>query len=188
MALRPAVFVDRDGTLLEERDYLASPDDVELVPGTIEALGRLRRSGFLVVVVTNQSGIARGLYTEGDYRAVASRVDEILDEAGVIPDGTEYCPHHPDFTGPCECRKPAAGMHRRAARALGIDLRRSFFVGDKLSDVAVADTVGGKGVLVLTGYGRDHLSAVGPDVRIEPDFPSAARWISSSVDPDLGLG
>jgi D-glycero-D-manno-heptose 1,7-bisphosphate phosphatase len=187
-ALRRAVFVDRDGTLLDERDYLDSPDDVDFIPGAIEALRLLKEAGFVIVVVTNQSGIARGLYSEGDYRAVASRVTEVLTDAGVAVDETRYCPHHPDFTGPCQCRKPGTGMHRAAAGALEIELSASFYVGDKRADVEPARALGGTGVLVRTGYGIEEEGLLGTDVRVEADLLSAARWIVASVDPDLGLG
>ena len=175
--LRPAVFLDRDGTLVEERDYLDDPDDVELVPGAAEAIRRLRANGFLIVVVTNQSGIARGLYREEDYLAVRERLQELLERAGAGLDATYHCPHHPDFTGPCDCRKPGPGMYRRAVRDLGIDLERSWFVGDKTTDVEPARSLGGTGVLVLTGYGPESKENVAPDVRVVKDLPAAADLI-----------
>jgi D-glycero-D-manno-heptose 1,7-bisphosphate phosphatase len=150
---RPAVFLDRDGTLIREADYLADPEGVELVPGVPDALRRLRAGGLALVVVTNQSGIARGLYTERDYERVAARLDEILAAAGAPVDATYHCPHHPDFTGPCDCRKPDLGMHRGAAALLGLDLARSWYVGDKPADVLPARAAGGRGILVRTGYG-----------------------------------
>lgn len=155
-AARRAVFLDRDGTLIQEREYLSDPAGVDLLEGVPEALARLRAAGFALVVVTNQSGIARGLYTLDDYRAVARRVDEVLEVAGVRPDATYFCPHHPDFTGPCDCRKPGRGMYLRAARELGLALKGSFFVGDRVKDVLPARTLGGTGILVRTGYGEEE--------------------------------
>ena len=174
---RPAVFLDRDGTIIRERSYLADPEGVELVPGTLEALAALRDAGLPYVIVTNQSGIARGLYSEDDYRAVAARLKEILESAGVPPEATRHCPHHPDVTGPCDCRKPGTGMHRSAAAEHGLDLGRSFYVGDKASDVEPARALGGSGILVRTGYGRRHEADVGPDIEVVDDLPAAVRRI-----------
>ena len=105
-----AVFLDRDGTLIEEKTYLSDPEGVVLIPGTADALSDLRDAGFKLVVVTNQSGIARGLYSEHEYHAVAKRLDDVLAEAGSPVDATMYCPHHPAVGPVCECRKPATGM------------------------------------------------------------------------------
>lgn len=172
---RPAVFLDRDGTIVVERHYLKDPDQAELVPGAADALRRLAGAGFALVVVTNQSGIARGYYTEADFRAVQRRVEELLARDGVRLDGVYHCPHHPDFTGPCECRKPATGMYRRAARDLGLDLARSVYVGDRLKDVQPAGTLGGKGILVRTGYGADH-------ARRSPDAVAVAADLGGVAD------
>ena len=172
-----AVFLDRDGTLVEERDYLADPADVKLVPGAPEAVRRLQAGGFKVVLVTNQSGIARGLYREVDYRAVELRLTELLRDAGAFLDASYYCPHHPDFTGPCTCRKPGPGMYEAAKRDLGVALERSWFVGDKASDVAPAARFGGRGILVLTGYGSAWADRLPVDVLVAPDVAAAAEII-----------
>lgn len=177
MTQRPAVFVDRDGTIINERSYLADPEGVSLVPGAASALAELRAAGLALVTVTNQSGIALGLYGEQDYRAVAARLDRELVVSGASVDATEHCPHHPDVTGPCDCRKPATGMHRRAATALGIDLARSYYVGDKVTDVLPAVELGGQGILVRTGYGRDHEAAVPEGTWVADDLRSAADLI-----------
>ena len=178
-----AVFIDRDGTLVEERSYLADPEQVALLPGVVRALESIRDVGLPVVVVTNQSGIARGLYTLGDYHAVAARLHEMLEAAGVAPALVEFCPHHPDFSGPCDCRKPGTGMYRRAAEKLNIDLQRSFYVGDKPSDVAATETLGGRGILVRTGYGRESEQGVGASIQVVEDLEGAADLILASVDP-----
>lgn len=177
MRLKPAVFLDRDGTLLEERSYIADPDRVVLVPGTVEALRALRAAGFGLVTVTNQSGIARGLYTEDDYRAVAARLNEILEREGAPVDATRYCPHHPEVTGPCACRKPAPGMYLDAAADLGLDLRASYYVGDKLTDVLPALELEGQGILVRTGYGREHEASVPEGVWVVDDLHGAVERI-----------
>jgi D-glycero-D-manno-heptose 1,7-bisphosphate phosphatase len=174
---RRAVFLDRDGTLIQERHYLADPEGVRLIAGCPDALRRLRDAGYLVVVVTNQSGIDRGIYTLDDYHAVAARLSEALAREGALPDATYFCPHHPDGSGPCDCRKPATGMYRRAAADLGIDLRASWYVGDKITDVEPALTLGGRGILVRSGYGSDMEHEVPAGVAVVDDVGAAARLI-----------
>ena len=171
---RRAAFIDRDGTLISERDYLSDPAGVELLPGALAALQLLHAAGWLLVVVTNQSGIARGFYGEDDYARVRQRLDELLAAGGVVLDATYHCPHHPDFTGPCDCRKPAPGMYRQAARELSIDLAGSAYIGDKLSDVEPARAFGGQGILVRTGYGSDESRRVRDDILVVADLAAAA--------------
>lgn len=151
MALRPAAFLDRDGTIIRDTEYLADPADIEMLDGAAAAIARLNAAGWPVVVVTNQSGIARGLLTEADYERVRARLDEILAGSGAHADATYRCPHHPDFTGPCDCRKPAVGMYLEAARDLGLDPAGSFYVGDRWRDVAAAAHFGGRGFLIQGG-------------------------------------
>lgn len=153
MTGRPAVFLDRDGTIIEDTGFLRDPGLVRLLPGAAAAIRRLREAGFAVVVVTNQSGIARGLITPGEYQAVAARVDALLAAEGAGVAGTFMCPHHPDFTGPCECRKPASRLYRQAAEQLGLDLSRSWWVGDRPTDVQPATALGGRGILLGPGTG-----------------------------------
>ncbi len=192
--LRPAVFLDRDGTLIVERDYLSDPDGVELVPNAVEALRRLRQAGFAIVVVTNQSGIARGLYREADYQSVAARLGQILAQSGVPLDGMYHCPHLLDVTGPCSCRKPATGMYLQASAELGLDPSRSWFVGDKVTDVLPAGELQGRGILVLTGYGNESLGSLPPGTVVAADLQDAAWHITTAglgrngVDPPRGLG
>lgn len=181
--LRPAVFMDRDGTLIQEREYLADPEGVELVPGTPGALKELRAAGFALVVVTNQSGIARGYYSEEDYRAVAERIDRELEAAGAPLDGTYHCPHHPEFSEPCGCRKPGTELHRRAARDLGLVPERSWYVGDKVKDVLPARELGGEGILVRTGFGGEEEDRLPAGFRVARDLPAAARIILAAGTP-----
>ena len=151
-AVRPAdgraAFLDRDGTIIEDRHYLARPDGVALVPGAAAAVRRLNEAGVAAVVVTNQSGIARGLVTPAQYEAVRARLDELLAAEGARVDATYLCPHHPDFTGPCQCRKPGPALYEQASRELGLDLARSAYLGDLWRDVAPALHFGGLGILV----------------------------------------
>jgi D-glycero-D-manno-heptose 1,7-bisphosphate phosphatase len=153
---RPAVFLDRDGTLIEDRHYLRDPDHVHLLPGAAEAVGRLNAAAIPAVVVTNQSGIARGLLTEADYAATVRRLDELLAAAGARVDGHYHCPHLPDVTGPCNCRKPGPLLYERAARDLDLDLTASWWVGDRERDLGAADRFGGRAILVLSGAGLDE--------------------------------
>ena len=175
---RSAVFLDRDGTLVEDSGFLHRPEDVRLLPGAARAVARLNAAGYVVVVVTNQSGIARGLYDVAAYDAVQRRLAELLAAEGARLDDAYYCPHHPDHTGPCACRKPGVRLFEEAARALGIDLRRSWFVGDKASDVAPARVLGGRGILVATGEGPTHTAAARADgVPVVADVAAAADHI-----------
>ena len=147
---RPAVFLDRDGTIIRDTGYVGSEDVVELLPGAAEAIRVLNESGWPVVVVTNQSGIARGYFTLEDYARVRARIDALLWSHGARLDASYACPHHPDLTGPCECRKPGTLLHRQAADALGLDVARSWYIGDRLHDVQPSTELGGVGVLVPT--------------------------------------
>ncbi len=153
-ARRPAAFLDRDGTIMVEREFLADPAGVELIPGAVDGLRALRHAGFALVLVTNQSGIARGLFRLEDFRAVQGRLEALLAADGVHLAGVYLCPHHPDFGLPCECRKPGPGLYRQAERELRLDLAHSLYIGDRLSDVDAAATLGGTGILVRSGYGR----------------------------------
>ncbi|MBV9773562.1 MAG: HAD family hydrolase, partial [Gemmatimonadetes bacterium] len=132
--LKPAVFLDRDGTVIHDAEYLSDPAGVRLMPGAGEAVARLNRAGIPVVLVTNQSGIGRGYFTEADFRAVQARLAEVLAAAGARLDAVYYCPHGPDDG--CDCRKPALGLWLRAAREMGLDLERSWYVGDRARDLA----------------------------------------------------
>jgi D-glycero-D-manno-heptose 1,7-bisphosphate phosphatase len=145
---RRAVFLDRDGTIIEDAGYLRDPDAVRLLPGTGRAIQQLNAQGLLAIVVTNQSGIARGFLTTEDYRATERRLDELLGLEGAGIDGHYFCPHLPELSGPCECRKPGTLLYRQAAERLGIDLSRSWWVGDRLRDVFPAEAFGGRGILV----------------------------------------
>ena len=174
---RRAVFLDRDGTIVAERYYLADPERVELIEGAAEAMRGLSEMGYALVVVTNQSGIARGLYAVEDFFAVQRRIEELLADQGVRLDGLYYCPHHPDFTGICACRKPRTGMYLEAARELNLDLSRSAYVGDRLNDVLPALSLGGCGFLVRTGYGREQECDAPPEIAVVDDLAEAAERI-----------
>lgn len=181
MTGRPAAFLDRDGTIILEKSYLSDPGGVELIPGAIEAMKELQEMGLAVVIVTNQAGIGRGLYSVVDYHAVAARLGTLLEQAGVFVDATYFCPHHPDATGPCSCRKPGTGMYRAAAADLRLGLGASYFVGDKRSDVEAAEALNGRGVLVRTGYGLEHEKDLPDAVWIADDLRGAADLIRAEI-------
>ena len=180
--MRRAVFLDRDGTVIDEVGHLGEPERVAILPGVPEALRKLADAGFALVLVTNQAGVARGFFSEADVEAVNARTDELLAVEGVKLDGMYYCPHHPDLTGPCDCRKPAPGMLKRAARDLDLDLSRSWMVGDHPGDAGAGKAAGASPIMVLTGHGMlpgsDH--APDPDVPVVQDLAAAAELILSS--------
>jgi D-glycero-D-manno-heptose 1,7-bisphosphate phosphatase len=149
-----AVFLDRDGTIIEDVAYLSEPEQVRLLPGAAAAIARLNLAGLLVIVATNQSGIARRLLTVEEYWIGERRVDELLAQHGARLDAHYFCPHLPEVTGPCECRKPGTLLYRQAADRFGIDLPRSWWVGDRMRDVLPANALGGRGILVLSGAGQ----------------------------------
>ena len=147
----PAVFLDRDGTLMRDVDYCGDPKDVDLLPGVAEALRGLRDRGYKLIVITNQSGIGRGYFNHEQYRTVEAELSRRIGD-GVI-DATYYCPHLPDAG--CKCRKPSPEMVLQAAREHDVDLARSFFIGDKRSDLDCGRAAGVKTILVRTGYGKN---------------------------------
>jgi len=170
MNLRRAVFFDRDGTLMEDVHYCADPELVKVFPGVSEALDDLRAAGFAIVLVTNQSGIGRGLFTEAQYGAVQS---EFLRQIGPgRVDASYFCPDAPD--APSACRKPEPGMLLKAAQDLGLDLAGSWMVGDKAADIECGRRAGTRTIQVRTGYGSDQAGAPG---FVAADAAAAARLI-----------
>ncbi|MGE5140552.1 MAG: D-glycero-alpha-D-manno-heptose-1,7-bisphosphate 7-phosphatase [Rudaea sp.] len=166
-----AVFVDKDGTLIEDVPYNVDPDLIRLVPGAAESLRRLQRLGFKIAVVSNQSGVARGLFAERELGDVENRLRQLLSEGEVHLDGWYYCPHHPEgivreYAIQCECRKPAPGLLLRATEELGIDLSGSWMIGDILNDVEAGIRAGCKTILLDNGNETEWVG--GP--RRVPDF------------------
>ncbi|MEO5824466.1 MAG: HAD-IIIA family hydrolase, partial [Gemmatimonadales bacterium] len=148
---RKVVFLDRDGTLVPDIGFLGSPADVRLIDGVAAALIALEAAGFARVIITNQSGIDRGKFTERDFDAVQAELGRQLAQAGASTDAAFHCPHLPDAG--CACRKPATALHREAAARFNLDLPSSWCIGDRISDVTAAAGFGGRAVLVLTGEG-----------------------------------
>jgi histidinol-phosphate phosphatase family protein len=147
-ALRPAAFLDRDGTIIEDVDFISRPEDARLLPGVADAIGLLNDAGVLVIVVSNQSGLGRGYFTYDEFERVHARIEELLGVRGAHLDATYICPHSPDAATPCACRKPGVELFERAARDHGIDLARSWYAGDKWRDVEPALKLGGRGFLI----------------------------------------
>lgn len=181
---REAVFLDRDGTLIEEVHYLAHPEQVRLIPGAAEAVRRLNSLGVLVVVVTNQGGVARGYFPESRVTEVHEHLAALLAQQGARVDAFYYCPHHPTegldpYRVACDCRKPRPGMLLAAARDLGIDLARSWMIGDKPCDAGAGHAAGCRSLLVRTGHGKHLPDAV-------PDLAAAIEvWERSRANPAI---
>lgn len=181
----PAVFIDRDGTICEEAVYLRRLEDLRLLAGAAEAIARANQAGYKVVIISNQSGVARGYMTEETVREINRALADRLQKRGARVDGIYYCPHHPDGQPPynidCRCRKPEPGMLLKAEKELNLDLSRSVVIGDKLSDVETARRLNIPGILVLTGYGKNELARIRRQKQVFPDFvaedlAAAIQW------------
>jgi len=165
MTLDPAVFIDRDGTLIVDEHYLADPEKIKFIPGSLEAVDRLKQAGYKIVIISNQSGVARGFFPVETVDLVHQHLARQMREAGCEPDDIRYCPHLPDgdvpeYTGECECRKPRAGMLTASAIQLGLDVKRSFVIGDKFSDIQCGKIIGCRSLLVRTGEGAETEQAL----------------------------
>ena len=185
-----AIFLDRDGTINEEVGYIERLDKLVIIPAAFEAIRLINLSGFKAVVITNQSGIAKGLFNETFVNQTHERLQTALRQKGAAIDAFYFCPHHPTEGVPpyrrvCDCRKPAPGLFHQAARDMAIDLAGSFMIGDRYRDMEAAHRAGVKGVLVKTGYGADILDNIGPDQETPEGKPDhiaenilkAVHWI-----------
>ncbi len=175
---RPAVFIDRDGTFVDDPGYLRDPALVRLLPGAAEAFARLARTGFELVVVTNQSGIGRGIISPTELDSIHGEIERQID----LPPGTAihwyFCPHHPDAG--CSCRKPGTALHRLAAADLDLTMTGSWCIGDRISDLAPARELGISGILVLTGAGEAHAAAaLAGGFRVAPSLTEAVEIVVS---------
>ena len=184
--LRPAVFLDRDGTINIDVNFLSRPEDLRLIDGAAEAIAALNQANLAVVVVTNQSGLARGLFTFDDLERIHERLQILLAEKGARIDAFYFCPHHPDGTEPglninCGCRKPLPRLFEQAAKDLSLDMTRSFWVGDRFRDLKAATAFKGRTVLVLTGDGLSEVQkqAYFQPSLVAPDLRRAAEWITA---------
>ncbi len=192
--MNKAVFLDRDGTVNEEVGYLRNLEDLRLIAGAGPAIKRLNDAGLLVVLVTNQSGIARGYFSESLLHEIHGRLEQMLRDEGARLDAIYYCPHHPSagnshYTRECDCRKPGTGLIDRASLDLDIDVRQSYVIGDKWSDVELGQRAGAHSILVRTGYGAEAEGNVRPSRLKDPDFiahtlKEAADWIIGQIAKD----
>lgn len=176
----PAVFLDRDGTIIEDVHYLAEPAQVRLIAGAATAIRQLNQTGFRVIVVTNQAGVAQGYFPEERVRAVHAHLSALLAEQQAIVDGYYFCPHHPQavvvrYRCACRCRKPEPQLLLDAAQAFHLDLERSWMIGDKLSDLAAGAAAGCRTILVRTGHGREVSESLDP-----------VRYRLAGIAADLG--
>ena len=178
-----AALLDRDGTIIVDHHYLNDPADVELLPGAAEAIRRLAEAGIPSIVCTNQSGIARGTISLEQYRAVRLRVGELLAAQNAVLMDTFSCPHHPDITGPCPCRKPATGLYERAAARHGLDLSRCLYAGDRYRDVAACTVFAGRGVFVESRVSlpEDRARAVSEGMTAAPSLLDGIRPILEAL-------
>ena len=179
-ALRPAVFLDSDGTIAEEVGYLNHASRFRMFPFVAAAIQRLNEAGLQVIVVTNQSGVGRGYFPESLIHAVSELITQQLHGGGAKIDAVYYCPH--TSAENCDCRKPKTGMLNRAAREHALDLQRSFVVGDRYGDIELARNARARGILVRTGYGEGELAWHSAKWPVQPDFVAkdlarAADWI-----------
>jgi D-glycero-D-manno-heptose 1,7-bisphosphate phosphatase len=184
---RPAVFLDRDGTINEEMGYVNHPSRFVLLPHSAKALRLLNQEGFLAIVVSNQSGVARGYFPETLVHEINDQMRSVLKMEGARVDAIYYCPHHPSGSVPsyrmtCHCRKPSTGLIQLACDHYEIDMDRSFVIGDRLTDMEMARNAGLRGVLVKTGYGMGEMEYVFSRGMVEPDFVAAdllegVKWI-----------
>jgi D,D-heptose 1,7-bisphosphate phosphatase len=182
----PAVFLDRDGTINEDVGYLHDIGQLVLIPGAAQAIRIFNNCGFKVVVVTNQSGVARGYFREEFVGQTHAHLHAVLQSQGAIIDAFYYCPHHPTEGFPpyrkvCSCRKPETGMFTQAARDLHLDLSRSYMVGDKMQDIQAGKKTGVKTVLVGTGYGRFVKEEDLLPEYVAQDLFAAAQWIADNI-------
>jgi D-glycero-D-manno-heptose 1,7-bisphosphate phosphatase len=184
------VFLDRDGTMIEDVGYLDAVDRIAFFPWTVDAIRSLNRAGFPVVVITNQSGIAREKFTEAFVNETHRLLSSRLEAGGARVEAYYYCPHHPEGTiaalaRVCDCRKPGTALVERAAADFGLDLARSFMVGDRWLDVALGQAMGGRGILVRTGVGADQEASSTPDLTadaIVDNLIAAASYILSRTE------
>jgi D-glycero-D-manno-heptose 1,7-bisphosphate phosphatase len=177
-----AVFLDRDGTIMEDAHYIKSPDQVRLLPGAATAVKRINDAGALAIVVTNQSGIARGIFTVDDYEAVRGRFEALLAAEGAHIDASYYCPDHPSKGGPCECRKPGTKLFADAIRDWRLDPAKAAYVGDRWRDVVASKKLGGRGIMIMSPM------TTAEDRRLaREDGIETARSLEQAVEMLFGL-
>lgn len=180
-----AVFLDRDGTIMEDAHYIKSPEQVRLIPGAAAAIKRLNDARIPVVVVTNQSGIARGIFTVDDYEKVRVRFESLLSGEGARVDASYYCPHLPDDPPVCNCRKPATQMFEQAIAELGLDPANAAYIGDRWRDVVAAKKLGGRGIMIESSEttGEDRRRARDDGFETALDLAAAVGKLLDGLTP-----
>ena len=182
MGSRSAAFLDRDGTIIEDMDYISRPEDVRLLPGAAEAIRSLNDAGVPTIVISNQSGLGRGYFTYDDFERVQARIEELLASNGARVDATYICPHSPSDPVPCSCRKPGVALFQRAAEDHDIDLTASWYAGDKWRDVEPALTLQGRGFLIpARSTPLEDLDRARARSMIRDSLGSVAREIISTL-------
>ena len=189
--VKKAVFLDRDGTINHDVGHITDPAQFELIPGSIDAMNRLRSAGYCLPLVTNQAGVGRGLMTEHQLNRVLNAFSGILEEEGTYLDGVYYCPHHPEeaighYKQDCECRKPGPALLQRASNDLEIDLTQSYMIGDHWSDAGAGIAAGCRAILLRTGHGPQELAKLSEEQRasvayIADDLADAADFILGTL-------
>lgn len=181
--MQAAVFLDRDGTIIEDTGYISSPEQVKFLPGSIAAIKQLKDAGYKIIIISNQSGVARGLISEDMLQTIEKLIHRQILNGGAHVDSSYYCPHHPEhgsypYRQACECRKPHTGLIKKAVKDHDIDLSRSIMVGDHATDIETARRAGIKSVFVMTGHGPEEKANLKsqPD-HIAADITAAADWI-----------
>ena len=177
--LPDAVFLDRDGTIMEDAHYIKSPDQVRLIPGAAAAVKRINDAKVPAIVVTNQSGLARGIFTPEDYEAVRRHFESLLELEGAHIDASYFCPHHPTITGPCDCRKPGTQMFEDAMRDLRLEPANVAYIGDRWRDVVASKKLGGRGIMVSSHMTKDEDRRKAREDKIEtaPDLGAAVEML-----------
>jgi D-glycero-D-manno-heptose 1,7-bisphosphate phosphatase len=185
--MNKAVFLDRDGTIIEDVGYLSSPEQIKFIPGSIDAIKSLNQSGYKVIVISNQSGVARGHFSEDMLQTVDKVVHRGLLHGGAHVDAHYYCPHHPQhgvypYKQECDCRKPNTGLVKQAAKKFDIDLKSSFMIGDKATDIELGKRSGVKTAMVRTGYGVKELEKAKDPDKIAENLAEAVKWVLSTLE------
>ena len=188
-----AVFVDRDGTLIKEANYPDALDKIQLYKKSAGAIRMLKKKGYKLVVVSNQAGVSYGYFTEAFVKKSNAYIKKQLKDSGAAVDAFYYCPHHPEkaavkkYRKRCGCRKPDTGMLKKAAKRFNIDLKKSYVVGDKLSDIKTAENAGARSVLVLTGHGKKERNNIRKE-KIKPDYTAADFMAAAGKIPEVNYG
>jgi len=175
--LPDAVFLDRDGTIMEDAHYIKSPDQVRLIPGAAAAVKRINDARVPAIVITNQSGIARGIFKLEDYEAVRRHFEALLQAEGAHIDGSYFCPHHPSVTGPCDCRKPGTRMFDDALHDFRLDAANVAYIGDRWRDVAASKTLGGRGIMISS-----HMTTDEDRRKVQADGIETAPTLAAAVE------